>query len=156
MTSRQSVTLFIVAWAAFMTIVAASNATELLHAFGVWSPTFRSGNLGFIATATSIYGASNGVNIFLLAGAMAWEAMSAGLLWRAARRLGSGAADALSATRTALVVLGLLWFQFAIATELLIAYDRGVNESMYWILAIAVLATLTVAELTLKEEGPAR
>ena len=33
---------------------------------------------------------------------------------------------------------------FAIISEVFIAYARGVNESAYWILAIATMATLLV------------
>jgi hypothetical protein len=36
---------------------------------------------------------------------------------------------------------------FAISTELFIAYDRGVNESAYWTLATAILATLITLEI---------
>jgi hypothetical protein len=44
-------------------------------------------------------------------------------------------------------VIGAL-LAFAVATEVFVAYDRGVNESTYWTLAIAALATvLTLAHL---------
>lgn len=151
MTTRLASTLLVSAWALFITIVAASNLTELLHGMGVWSPTFRSGNLGFIATATSIYGVSHAMNVLLLAGAMAWEATAAILLWRAAARLRSHAIDAPASARLGLIVLALLWFAFAIATELLIAYDRGVDESMYWTLATAAISTLVVVQMLERE-----
>jgi hypothetical protein len=91
---------------------------------------------------------SNGLNQILLAGAIAWEGTAAVLLWKAAMSMRTGAAGAIAAARLGLTVLGLLWFAFAIATELLIAYDRGVNESMYWTLATAVLATLIAVQMS--------
>jgi hypothetical protein len=46
-----------------------------------------------------------------------------------------------------LLLLSLLWFAFTICTEILIAYERGVDESQYWTLAIAVLVSLLVIEV---------
>ena len=130
-----------------MSIVAASNVTELLHGAGLWTPVFRSGNLGFIATATSLYGFSSGLNLVLLAGATAWEIAAAVLLWKAAANLKAPAGNAVPSARLALTVLALLWFGFAIATELFIAYQHGVNESMYWTLATAALVTLIAVQV---------
>ena len=87
---RTSSTLFVAAWALFISIVTASNATELLHSLGAWSPAFRSGNLGSIATATSIYGFSNALNQLLLAAVILWEGTAAVLLWRAALSMRAG------------------------------------------------------------------
>jgi hypothetical protein len=151
-TGRGASTLFVAAWALFITIVTASNVTELLHSLGIWSPVFRSGNLGFLAMATSIYGVSEGLNQLLLAGVILWEGSAALLLWRAAARLRGRVPGAIASARLALTVLGLLWFAFAIMTEVFIAYARGVNESMYWTLATAVLATLVIVQLN--DAGP--
>lgn len=150
MNSRLASTLLLAAWALYTSIVTASNVTELLHSLGIWSPLFRSGNLGFIATATSIYGFSTGMNQVLLAGAVVWEGTAAILLWHAAHATRAGAAGAHAAARAGLTVLALLWVAFAIMTEIFIAYDRGLNESMYWILFGAVIVTW----LTM-EKGPA-
>jgi uncharacterized membrane protein len=76
-----------------------------------------------------------------------WEGAAAVLLWLAAMRWARGGEAALTSARRGLATLGLLWFGFAISTELLVAYDRGVNESAYWILATAVLATVIVLEI---------
>ena len=46
-----------------------------------------------------------------------------------------------------MLLLSLLWFAFAICTEIFIAYERGVDESQYWTLAVAVLVTLVVIEV---------
>lgn len=152
MTARAVSTLLVAAWALFITVVTASNVTELLHSLGVWSPVFRSGNVGFLAVATAIYGFSEGLNQLLLTGVILWEGAAAVLLWRSAAALRGRRPDAVASARLALTVLGLLWFAFAIMTEVFIAYARGVNESMYWTLATAVLATLVVVQLN--EAGP--
>ena len=86
MTARAASTLLVAAWAIFITVVTASNVTELLHSLGVWGPVFRSGNLGFLTVATAIYGFSEGVNQLLLAAVILWEGGAMLLLWRAAAR----------------------------------------------------------------------
>jgi hypothetical protein len=141
---RVGCALFLAGWAMYISLVTASNLTELMHSFGWVDWTFRSGNLDFIGTATKIYFSSKAVNQVLLAGVLAWEGLSALLLWRATFRYAGAQRDGLPAARAALVLLGSLWFAFAITTELFVAYDRGINESSYWTLATAILATLVV------------
>ena len=68
------------------------------------------------------------------------------LLWRAAMRW-TRSRTALAPARGGLLLLSLLWFAFAICTEIFIAYERGVDESQYWTLAIAVLVTLVVIQV---------
>ena len=48
------------------------------------------------------------------------------------------------AAQAGLIVIALLWMALATATEIFVAYDRGVNESAYWVLAVASLITLVV------------
>jgi hypothetical protein len=109
----------VAAWAIYMTVVVASNGSDLLASFGWIHTAFRSGNLAFIQTATRVYFHSRPVDQVLLGCVLAWEASAARLLWMA----------------------------FAIVTELFVAYDRGVTESAYWVLAIANLVTLVVVGL---------
>ena len=135
------------AWALYITVVTASNLTDLFSSFGWETWAFRSGNLAFIATATRIYFHSMQVNQALLALVIVWEGTAAVLLWLAALRWARAGQAALTRARQGLVLLGLLWFGFAISTELFVAYDRGVNESAFWTLAIAVLATVITLEL---------
>ena len=139
--------LLLAGWALYITVVTASNLTELLWSFHWENWAFRSGNLAYIATATRIYFATEHVNQALLAVVIVWEGVAAALLWLAALRWARGGDAALACARRGLVLLGLLWFGFAISTEIFVAYDRGVNESAYWILATAVLATVTVLEI---------
>jgi hypothetical protein len=138
--------LLVGGWAVYVTVVVASNLSDLLVSFGWIQTSFRSGNLAFIETATRIYFRSRPVDQALLAGVVIWEAGAAALLW-----YGAIAWYRSSAVRTAeagLIVLALLWIAFAVATEIFVAYDRGVNESAYWALAIAALVTvLTLVHL---------
>src|SRR3954453_19689722 len=100
---RMTGVLCLAGWAMYISLVTASNLTELMHSFGWVNWTFRSGNLDFIATATRIYFSSRPLNQVLLAGVIAWEGMSAILFWRATLRYASGSADRLPAARAALV-----------------------------------------------------
>jgi hypothetical protein len=72
------------------------------------------------------------------------EATAAVLLWYGAIAWKGTAWRTIGAAEAGLVVIALLWMAFAIATELFVAYDRGVNESAYWMLAVANLVTLVV------------
>ena len=125
--------LLLAGWALYITVVTASNLSDLFWAFHWENWAFRSGNLAYIATATRIYFKTEQANQALLALVIVWEAaavVSCGWLrcaGRAAGRRRSAAPGAAS------VLLGLLWFGFAISAELFVAYDRGVNESAYWI-----------------------
>jgi hypothetical protein len=108
--------------------------------------TFRSGNLAYIAMTTKVYFHARAANQVLLAIAIVWEGTAAALLWRAALRW-ARSRTALAQARGGLLLLSLLWFAFAICTEIFIAYERGVDESQYWTLAIAVLVSLLVIEV---------
>ncbi|MFJ8763106.1 hypothetical protein [Streptomyces cyaneofuscatus] len=130
----------------YITVVTASNVSELFWSFHVESWEFRSGNLSYIASATRIYFDNEQANQALLAVVIVWEAAAAALLWLAGWHWVRGTMAALVYARRGLLLLGLLWFAFAISTEATVAYDRGVNESAYWTLATALLATILVLE----------
>ncbi len=139
--------LLLAGWALYITVVTASNLSDLFWSFHWENWAFRSGNLAYIATATRIYFKTEQANQALLALVIVWEAAAVVSLWLAALRWARGGEAALGCARRGLVLLGLLWFGFAISAELFVAYDRGVNESAYWILATAVLATMAVLEI---------
>jgi hypothetical protein len=141
-------TLLVSGWAVYLTVVVGSNVTDLLVSFRWVHTSFRSGNLAFVETATRIYFRSQVVDQILLAGVVIWEASAAALLWYGAIAWYRSVAVRAAAAEAGLIVLALLWMAFAVATEVFVAYDRGVNESTYWTLAIAALATLlTLAHL---------
>lgn len=139
--------LLLAGWALYITVVTASNLSDLFWSFHWENWAFRSGNLAYIATATRIYFKTEQANQALLALVIVWEGTAVVFLWLAALRWARGGEAALACARRGLVLLGLLWFGFAISAEFFVAYDRGVNESAYWILATAVLATMAVLEI---------
>ena len=136
--------LLVAGWAIYTTVVVASNLTDLLASFGWIHTAFRSGNLAFIQTATRIYFHSRPVDQVLLGCVVVWEAAAAALLWYGAVAWRATVWRTVGAAEAGLIVIALLWVAFATATEIFVAYDRGVNESAYWVLAIANLVTLVV------------
>jgi predicted small integral membrane protein len=136
--------LLVAGWAVYTTVVVASNLSDLLASFGWIHPAFRSGNLAFIQTATRIYFHSRPIDQLLLGCVVVWETGAAALLWYGAVAWTGTVWRTVGAAEAGLIVTALLWVAFATATEVFVAYDRGVNESAYWVLAIANLVTLVV------------
>ncbi len=131
-------------WAVYVTVVVASNCADLLASFGWIHTAFRSGNLAFIQTATRVYFHSRPVDQVLLGCILVWEMSAAALLWYGAIAWNGTVWRTVGAAEAGLIAIALLWVAFAIATEIFVAYDRGVNESAYWVLAVANLVTLVV------------
>src|SRR5215471_1836507 len=102
--------MLLAGWALYITIVTASNLTDLFWSFHWENWAFRSGNLAYIASATRIYFTTEQANQALLALVTAWEGVAAVLLWLAALRWARGGEAALACARHGLVTLGLLWF----------------------------------------------
>ena len=127
-----------------MTVIVGSNFTDLLTSFGWIHTAFRSGNLAFIETATRVYFHSQAVDQVLLGCVLVWETSAAVLLWYGAVVWNGSVWRTVGAAEAGLIVIALLWMAFAIATEIFVAYGRGVDESAYWVLAIANLVTLVV------------
>ena len=136
--------LLLIGWAIYLTVVVASNATDLLASFGSIHTSFRSGNVAFIKTATQIYFRSLAVDQILLGCVLVWEAGAAALLWYGALDWYRSASARVAVAEAGLIVTTVLWMAFAIATEIFVAYERGINESAYWALVIANLATILV------------
>lgn len=134
--------LLVTGWAVYVTVVVASNLTDLLTSFGWIHTSFRSGNLAFIETATRIYFRSRPVDQVLLGGVIIWEASAAAILWYGAIVWYRSASVRVAVAEVGLSIVALLWVAFAIATEIFIAYDRGVSESSFWVLTIASLVTV--------------
>jgi hypothetical protein len=137
-------------WACYFTLVALTNATDLLRALGVLPPSFPwvAGNLAFIAQSIGRVGVPAGLSPWLLAGVMAWEGLAAALFGAAARR--DPGDDALGPPFV--VSLGL-WAVFILLDELLIIFETGV-EATHLRLFLTELATLLVIR-QLRPAGPA-
>jgi hypothetical protein len=139
-------------WAAWLSLVLVTNVLDGAKALGLlgggWA--FASGNYAFLCQTTARYGTPAWANAVLFAGVVAWEALAAGLSWRALwafRGKGGTGKPALYAAWAA----GLsLWAAFILADEVFITYAVAVT---HWLLFVAQLATLLAVEL-LPEGGP--
>jgi hypothetical protein len=137
----------VVGWALYISVVTLSNLSCLLQSFGWFDWAFNSGNLDYIHTATEIYFDSKPIDQFLLAGVIAWEGTAAVLLWRGALLLARRRPEGIVASRGALILLGFLWFMFAVFTEVFVAFARGVDEPAYFTMAAVILASIIVLHL---------
>ena len=129
-------------WALYFAIVALSNLTDLLRGVGVLAADWHwiSGNLAFMASATSKFGVPAWVNPLLLAGVIAWQGLAAVLFWRAAR---DGRRESLGPP---FVVSIALWAVFVLLDELLLIFETGA-EATHLRLLIAQLVTLVFIRL---------
>ena len=126
-------TVVLLFWASWLSVVTASNLTNALRVAHVLPPgfAFASSNFELVETTTAVYHVPRALVWVLFAGVIAWEALAAGLFWRAllaARRV-RRAADAASAEVAlapafvaAFAVAMGLFAAFMLADELLIAY----------------------------------
>ncbi len=147
--------VLLLVWAVYFTVIAAGNLSDLLWSFGWIDLDFRSGNLHWVTVSTSIYFDSRAADQVLLAGAIAFEATGAVLLWRAFIAWAKGAPTAQAAARAGLIVATSLWFVFAIITELTVSYERGNNESDYWVICASSLASLIVIDRLARDTADA-
>ncbi len=115
-------------WACWLTVVAASNATNALraaHLLGTGFP-FASSNFELVATTTAIYHTPRAAVWLLFLGVVAWEALAAAFFWQALlgsrwRRAGALAAEGAAPVAPFATAMAL-FAAFMLADELLIAY----------------------------------
>ncbi|HKB39931.1 MAG TPA: hypothetical protein VKD72_26080 [Gemmataceae bacterium] len=140
-------------WAAWMTVVFATNLLDAAKALGLLSESwaFASGNFRSLAETTARYGTPAWLDGFLFAGVIAWEGAAALLFWLAwgtFRGRGKAGARLLYAAFT----VGLtLWLAFAVADEAFVSYPV---EATHLRLFIAQLVTLLAVELLPEEPSP--
>jgi hypothetical protein len=130
-------------WATWLTLVAATNVLDALRAAGVLPVGFRfaSGNWGWINQVMDPLGVPRGVQAALFLGAITWEALAAGLFWRAgAAYRGRPVADEPAAVRACGVNLAL-WAAFQVLDEVFLAYQP---ESVHRVIFLNQLATLVL------------
>jgi hypothetical protein len=146
--------MLLAGWAAWFTVVFASNLLDGCKALGVlgrdWA--FASGNYGFLVDTANRYGPPSWLDGLLFAGVVAWEGLAAVLFWAAWYRFRGGGkgVGVLYAAFTA----GLaLWLAFMIADEVLIAYAV---EGTHLRLFTAQLSTLLAVELLPERRDPRR
>jgi hypothetical protein len=135
----------LVFWAAYLSLVFATNLLDGAKALGLLEPqwSFASGNYAFVTKTTALHGTPAWVNAVLFAGVIVWEGIAAALFWRAAwcyRGRETGRAGAYTASAVGLS----LWAAFVLADEVFIAYQV---EATHWRLFVAQLVTLLAVEL---------
>src|SRR5262245_39810601 len=77
--------LLLLFWAVWLSVVFLTNLADAGKGLGLvdesWA--FASGNWKLIQETTARYGTPANVNVLLFAGVIVWEAVAAGLFWRA-------------------------------------------------------------------------
>ena len=139
-------------WAAWLSIVVATNFFDALRALDVAGDGWRfaSGNWTFLVETTRVYDTPRWAQAILFAGVIAWEGIGAMLLWRAfAVGLGPGPLDR-RPIDAAFVVTLALWAAFALVDEVFLAYDV---EATHLRLLIAQLVTLLAIHLLPDRSG---
>jgi hypothetical protein len=136
--------LLLLFWAAYFTIVLATNACDAAKAAGLLNDswTFASGNYLFVCETTARYGPPGWVNAALFAGVVIWEAAAAASFWWAAL-----AYNRRSSYAAFTIGLGL-WAAFLLADEICIVYAV---EGTHLRLLVAQLVTLLVIDLVRDE-----
>jgi hypothetical protein len=134
-------------WAIWLTLIALTNFFDALRQLGLlpegW--TFASYNYDLVRQTVGAHGVPAGIAAALFGGVIFWEALAAGLFWRAfaaVRRGRPGTSDEVSQAFT----VGLaLWAAFLIATEATVNY---LTAPTHMSALIAQLASLLVIRST--------
>ena len=121
-------------WAAWFTVVVATNVLDALLALGVVPVSFKfvSGNWRWINRVMDPLDVPRGVQGFLFLGAMGWEGLAALLYWRALVRDRGRPLIQEVATLWACVVSLALWAAFQVLDEVFLAYQtEDVHRSIF-------------------------
>lgn len=141
-------------WASWTTIVVFMNVMDELKALHVLPAGWKvaSGNFKAISRVTDVYSVPAWLDKTLLFGALLWEAVGAGLFWRAFRLYLTGDKERLPATYTASSALLGLFGAFILADEVLHAYDmEGDHREIAAGLLLSLLALQHLPEDVEKE-----
>jgi hypothetical protein len=147
--------LILLFWATWLSIVFLTNLFDALKALGIvgegWA--FASGNWALVLATTRIYRVPTPVVAVLFAGVMAWESLSATLMWKALGALGAVpyARGVPAVNRAFAVALGL-FAAFMVADEIFIAYPV---ENTHMRIFVTLLVSLLALRL-LPDEATAR
>jgi hypothetical protein len=133
-------------WAAWFSIVFATNACSAMKAGGMLAPTWRfaSKNYEMVAKAVSMYAPPPWVPRLLFLGVLAWQLLAAVLFWYALASSGGTGVPNMDAINAACTAGILLWAAFMIADEITIKYAM---EQPHELLFVAQLASLLAMHL---------
>ena len=136
----------LVFWAAWLSVVAATNVLDGLRAVGALPSSFKfaSGNWGWINQVMDPLDVPRGLQAALFAGAIAWEALAAALFWWAAAAYRGRPLAQEKATVYACSVNLALWAAFQVLDEVFLAYrPEGVHRAIF----LSQVATLLLLQL---------
>jgi hypothetical protein len=136
----------LVFWAAWLSVVAATNVLDVLVALGVLPDSFKfaSGNWRWINQVMDPLDVPRELQAALFAGAIAWEALAAVLFWWAAAVYRGGPLSQEKATVFACGVNLALWATFQVLDEVFLAYQpEGVHRAIF----LSQIATLLLLHL---------
>jgi hypothetical protein len=141
-------------WAAWLSVVVATNVLDVLRPIGAFPPSFpfASGNWHWINQTMDPLGVSHWMQAGLFAGAIAWEALAAGLFWRAvAAYRGKPIAEETETILTCGVNLALR-AAFQVLDEVFLAYQpEGTHRAIF----ISQIATVVLLYLPPSESRQA-
>jgi hypothetical protein len=136
----------LVFWAAWLSVVAATNVLDGLGAVGALPSSFKfaSGNWRWINQVMDPLGVPRGLQAALFAGAITWEALAAALFWWAAAAYRGRPLAQEKATVYACSVNLALWAAFQVLDEVFLAYQpEGVHRAIF----LNQIATLLLLQL---------
>ena len=139
--TKRSILLF---WAAWLSIVVATNVLDVLRPFGALPPSFpfASGNWYWINQTMDPLGVPRWMQTGLFAGAIAWEALAAVLFWRAVAAYRGRPLAEETETILACGVNLALWAAFQVLDEVFLAYQPEGTHRAIFISQIATLVLL--------------
>jgi hypothetical protein len=142
-------------WAAYFTLVLASNAADALRALGALPQGFAfvSGNYALMEQVTRIYAVPAFGVAILFAGVLLWQLVVSALFWRAFAAFSRSDLPARHANAAFAAALGL-WAAFILADEALIAYEVAGLEATHVRLLATQLISLLVFHSKLDRSAP--
>jgi hypothetical protein len=133
-------------WAAWLSMVAATNILDGLWALGALPPAFAftSGNWGWINRTMDPLGVPRWTQALLFLGAIAWEAVAATLFSRACLVYRGRPLSQETEAVAACAVNLALWAAFQILDEVFLAYQP---EAVHRVIFLNQLATVLILHL---------
>jgi hypothetical protein len=137
--------IVLVFWALWLSVVAATNVQDALLALGLLPASFKfaSGNWGWINQVMDPREIPRAVQGVMFAGAIGWEALAAGLFWRATFGYRGGKLPAEAAVVLACGVNLALWGAFQVLDEVVMAYQP---EAVHRVVFLNQLVTIVMLE----------
>lgn len=136
--------LLLLFWALWLSVVACTNILNGLQALGIVPESFRfvSGNWAWINATLDRLAAPRGLQAFLFASVVIWEAVAAALFWRAVFTFGDRPINQERETLFACFVNLALWSAFLVLDEIFLAYQPEAVHRSIFVMQIATILVL--------------